>query len=93
MTNGHIGKKFLDHPDFEPVLARAEHLPRAADLQVDLRQLEAVALLRDRLEARQRRVAEEDADALVLAAGQLLEDALGHTARPREEPEHPERGA
>ena len=26
MTNGHIGKKFLDHPDFEPVLARAEAL-------------------------------------------------------------------
>lgn len=26
MTNGHIGKKFLDHPDFEPVLARAETL-------------------------------------------------------------------
>jgi aspartyl-tRNA(Asn)/glutamyl-tRNA(Gln) amidotransferase subunit A len=32
-------------------------------------------------------------DALVLAVGRLLEDALGHTARPREEPEHPERGA
>ena len=26
MTNGHIGNKFLDHPDFEPVLARAEAL-------------------------------------------------------------------
>ncbi|MEE2762102.1 MAG: amidohydrolase family protein [Pseudomonadota bacterium] len=26
MTNGFIGKKFLDHPDFEPVLARAEAL-------------------------------------------------------------------
>ncbi|MDP2782922.1 amidohydrolase family protein [Devosia sp.] len=26
LTNGHIGKKFLDHPDFEPVLARAEAL-------------------------------------------------------------------
>jgi predicted TIM-barrel fold metal-dependent hydrolase len=26
MTNGHIGKKFLDDPDFEPVLARAEAL-------------------------------------------------------------------
>lgn len=26
MTNGIIGKKFLDHPDFEPVLARAEAL-------------------------------------------------------------------
>jgi uncharacterized protein len=26
LTNGHIGKKFLDHPDFEPVLARAESL-------------------------------------------------------------------
>jgi predicted TIM-barrel fold metal-dependent hydrolase len=26
MTNGHIGEKFLDHPDFEPVLARAEAL-------------------------------------------------------------------
>ncbi len=23
LTNGHIGKKYLDHPDFEPVLARA----------------------------------------------------------------------
>ncbi|MCD1634959.1 amidohydrolase family protein [Martelella mediterranea] len=29
LTNGIIGKKFLDHPDFEPVLARAEalHVP------------------------------------------------------------------
>jgi predicted TIM-barrel fold metal-dependent hydrolase len=26
MTNGFVGKKFLDHPDFEPVLARAEAL-------------------------------------------------------------------
>ncbi|MEN7538775.1 amidohydrolase family protein [Aurantiacibacter flavus] len=26
MTNGFIGTKFLDHPDFEPVLARAEAL-------------------------------------------------------------------
>jgi uncharacterized protein len=26
LTNGHIGNKFLDHPDFEPVLARAEAL-------------------------------------------------------------------
>jgi hypothetical protein len=26
LTNGSIGKKFLDHPDFEPVLARAEAL-------------------------------------------------------------------
>ncbi|MGL6160087.1 amidohydrolase family protein [Microbulbifer sp.] len=26
MTNGIIGNKFLDHPDFEPVLARAEAL-------------------------------------------------------------------
>ncbi|WP_186391501.1 MULTISPECIES: amidohydrolase family protein [unclassified Pannonibacter] len=26
LTNGIIGKKFLDHPDFEPVLARAETL-------------------------------------------------------------------
>ncbi|GGD34402.1 amidohydrolase family protein [Aureimonas glaciei] len=26
LTNGFIGKKFLDHPDFEPVLARAEAL-------------------------------------------------------------------
>lgn len=26
MTNGFIGKKFLDHPDFEPLLARAEAL-------------------------------------------------------------------
>ena len=26
MTNGIIGKRFLDHPDFEPVLARAEAL-------------------------------------------------------------------
>ncbi|MBC2601632.1 amidohydrolase family protein [Puniceicoccus vermicola] len=26
LTNGIIGKKFLDHPDFEPVLARAESL-------------------------------------------------------------------
>lgn len=26
MTNGFIGKKFLDHPDFEPILARAEAL-------------------------------------------------------------------
>ena len=26
MTNGIIGKSFLDHPDFEPVLARAEAL-------------------------------------------------------------------
>jgi predicted TIM-barrel fold metal-dependent hydrolase len=26
LTNGHIGKKYLDHPDFEPVLARAEAL-------------------------------------------------------------------
>ena len=26
MTNGFIGKKFLDHPDFEPLLARAEEL-------------------------------------------------------------------
>lgn len=26
MTNGFIGRKFLDHPDFEPVLARAEAL-------------------------------------------------------------------
>ena len=26
MTNGHIGNKFLDHSDFEPVLARAEAL-------------------------------------------------------------------
>lgn len=26
MTNGFVGKKFLDHPDFEPLLARAEAL-------------------------------------------------------------------
>lgn len=26
LTNGHIRNKFLDHPDFEPVLARAEAL-------------------------------------------------------------------
>lgn len=26
LTNGHIGKKYLDHPDFEPLLARAEAL-------------------------------------------------------------------
>jgi predicted TIM-barrel fold metal-dependent hydrolase len=26
LTNGHIGKKYLDHPDFEPVLARTEAL-------------------------------------------------------------------
>ena len=26
LTNGHIGTKYLDHPDFEPVLARAEAL-------------------------------------------------------------------
>jgi uncharacterized protein len=26
LTNGIIGKKFLDHPDFEPVLTRAEEL-------------------------------------------------------------------
>ncbi|MDH6612767.1 putative TIM-barrel fold metal-dependent hydrolase [Streptomyces sp. SAI-208] len=26
LTNGIIGKKFLDHPDFEPLLARAEDL-------------------------------------------------------------------
>ncbi len=26
LTNGFIGEKFLDHPDFEPVLARAEAL-------------------------------------------------------------------
>ncbi|KUN25158.1 amidohydrolase [Streptomyces antibioticus] len=26
LTNGIIGKKFLDHPDFEPLLARAEFL-------------------------------------------------------------------
>jgi uncharacterized protein len=26
LTNGHIGKKYLDHPEFEPVLARAEAL-------------------------------------------------------------------
>ncbi|MFC9690167.1 amidohydrolase family protein [Kribbella sp. NPDC056951] len=26
LTNGHISKKYLDHPDFEPVLARAEAL-------------------------------------------------------------------
>jgi uncharacterized protein len=26
LTNGHIGNKFLDHPDFEPVLARAQAL-------------------------------------------------------------------
>jgi predicted TIM-barrel fold metal-dependent hydrolase len=26
LTNGHIGGKYLDHPDFEPVLARAEAL-------------------------------------------------------------------
>ena len=26
MTNGFIGEKFLDHPDFEPLLARAEAL-------------------------------------------------------------------
>jgi predicted TIM-barrel fold metal-dependent hydrolase len=26
LTNGIIGKKFLDHPDFEPLLARAEAL-------------------------------------------------------------------
>jgi predicted TIM-barrel fold metal-dependent hydrolase len=26
LTNGIVGKKFLDHPDFEPVLARAEAL-------------------------------------------------------------------
>ena len=26
LTNGHIGKKYLDHPDLEPVLARAEAL-------------------------------------------------------------------
>ncbi|GIG39311.1 amidohydrolase [Cellulomonas phragmiteti] len=26
LTNGHIAKKYLDHPEFEPVLARAEAL-------------------------------------------------------------------
>ncbi|GID28655.1 amidohydrolase family protein [Paractinoplanes brasiliensis] len=26
LTNGHIAKKYLDHPDFEPVLARAQAL-------------------------------------------------------------------
>lgn len=26
LTNGHVGNRFLDHPDFEPVLARAEAL-------------------------------------------------------------------
>lgn len=26
LTNGHIAKKYLDHPDYEPVLARAEAL-------------------------------------------------------------------
>ena len=26
LTNGHIGRKYLDHPDFEPLLARAEAL-------------------------------------------------------------------
>lgn len=26
LTNGHISSKFLDHPDFEPVLARAQSL-------------------------------------------------------------------
>ena len=52
----------------QPALARAEHLPRPAQLEVDLGEPEAVALGGDRLEPRQLRIPEEDADRLVLAA-------------------------
>ena len=52
----------------QAVLARAEHLAGPAQLEVDLGEPEAVALVRDRLEPRQRRVAEQDAERGVLAA-------------------------
>jgi hypothetical protein len=44
------------------VLAGAEDLALPAQLQVDLGELEAVALACDRLEAREPRVAEQDAE-------------------------------
>src|ERR671915_1653080 len=52
----------------QAVLARAEHVAGAAQLEVDLGEPEAVALVRDRLEAREPRVAEQDAERSVLAA-------------------------
>ena len=36
LTNGIIGKKFLDHPDFEPLLARAEALAVPIDIHPGL---------------------------------------------------------
>src|ERR671933_495098 len=44
------------------VLAGAENISRPAQLEVDLGQPKAVALARDRLEAGQARVAEQDAE-------------------------------
>src|SRR5215216_2248983 len=45
----------------KPALAGAEHVAGAAQLEVDLREAKAVALVRDGLEPRQVRIAEEDA--------------------------------
>src|SRR4051794_29716099 len=66
------------HPELRhAVLASAEYLAGTPQTEVDLRERETVALGRDRLEARQRRVPEQDADGLVLppahAAAQLME--------------------
>ena len=49
-------------------LARAEHLPLAAQLEVDLGELEAVAVLGQRAQARRLLGPEQQAQRLVLAA-------------------------
>src|SRR3954447_16876885 len=51
----------------QAVLARAEHLPRSAQFEVDLGQHEAVALGGDGREPRVLRAAEEDAEAGMVA--------------------------
>src|SRR5215210_5393777 len=57
---------------WQPVLPRAQDLSLAADREVDLSEREAISLPRDGLETCRRgvglRVAEEDAEGLVLAA-------------------------
>ena len=66
----------------QPVLARAEHLARAAQLRGRPRPAEAVALAGERLEPRQRRVAEQDADARRARRGRSAR-AAGGAARSR----------
>jgi len=61
----------------QPVLAGAEHLAGAAQLEVDLGQPKAIRVLGDRAQAGQAGISEEDAERRVLAAtdapAQLME--------------------